>query len=85
MRVSIADAERCLDDLASRAAAGEEVILMRGGETIVRLLPVQNAKRRTISRELIKGLQEEVRAKASLETSAARSQDFLYDENGLPA
>tara|TARA_R110002020_G_scaffold200273_1_gene402420 strand:- start:64 stop:321 length:258 start_codon:yes stop_codon:yes gene_type:complete len=85
MKVSIVEAEHRLDDLAERAAAGEEVILTRGDEAVARLLPVENTKKRTIDRDMIKALQAEVRAKGSPGPSAARSQDFLYDENGLPA
>ncbi|MBP0616291.1 type II toxin-antitoxin system Phd/YefM family antitoxin [Jiella mangrovi] len=73
MKVSIAEAENCLDDLASRAAAGEEVILTRNDEAVVRLLPIQIRKKRKISKEFFKALQAEVRAKATPGPSAARS------------
>ncbi|MCE7030264.1 type II toxin-antitoxin system Phd/YefM family antitoxin [Jiella avicenniae] len=89
MRVSIAEAEERLTELADRAAAGEEVILTRDDKAVARLLPVENTnentKKRTIDRDVIRALQAEVRAKASPGPCAARSQDFLYDEYGLPA
>jgi len=85
MRISVTDAKGQLTDLVRRAEAGDEVILTRHGQAAARLVaikakPLDPAARRKIL--------EEVRAsgsaKASPGPSAARSQDFLYDEDGLP-
>ena len=83
--MSVAEAERRLNDLVTRAAAGEEVVLTRDGEAVVRLLPARSSVQRTVDRDAIKALQAEARAMVSPGPSADRSQDFLYDENGLPA
>jgi prevent-host-death family protein len=85
MRVSVSDAKAQLTELVRRAEAGDEVILTRHGEPAVRLVAVKTKPLDPAARRKIL---EEVRAsggaKASPGPSAARSQDFLYDEDGLP-
>jgi prevent-host-death family protein len=85
MEVSLTAAKAQLTELVRRAEAGEEVILTRRGEAVARLQPV---RRRTEDREAfladIRALAEEASAKALPGPCAARSQDFLYDEDGLP-
>nr|WP_294544265.1 type II toxin-antitoxin system prevent-host-death family antitoxin [uncultured Rhodopila sp.] len=85
MHISVTDAKAQLTDLVRRAEAGDEVILTRHGQDAVRLVPIRpvlDAKGR-------RALMEEVRAwgakHATPGPDAARSQDFLYDEDGLPA
>ncbi|WP_420962570.1 type II toxin-antitoxin system Phd/YefM family antitoxin [Brucella sp. IR073] len=96
MRISVAEAKDQLDDLVRRAEAGDEVILTRKGQAAVRLVPEPTALRVAPTPELppeeVKRRMEaiaEIRAsaagKATPGPSAARSQDFLYDENGFPA
>jgi prevent-host-death family protein len=85
MRISVTDAKGQLTDLVRRAEAGDEVILTRHGQPAVRLVavktkPLDPAARRKILEEV----RASGRAKATPGPSAARSQDFLYDENGLP-
>ena len=72
-------------DLVRRVEAGEDVVLTREGRPVARIEAV------------IEGGLAEKRARAIAaahvalqgvffdETCAARSQDFLYDEDGLPA
>jgi prevent-host-death family protein len=85
MRVSVTEAKGQLTDLVRRAEAGDEVILTRHGQAAVRLVAVKEklldpAARRRLMEEIgVSGA-----AKASPGPSAARSQDFLYDEDGLP-
>jgi prevent-host-death family protein len=85
MRISVTDAKGQLTDLVRRAEAGDEIILTRHGQAVVRLLPLAqvrlDAKAR---RELLETVRASGSAKASPGPGAARSQDFLYDENGLP-
>jgi prevent-host-death family protein len=81
MNVNVTDAKGQLLDLVRRAEDGEEIILMRRGEPVVRLTPVRpraNAERRRSALAAARG------ALVS-DISAASSQDFLYDENGMPA
>lgn len=85
VRISVTEAKSQLTDLVRRAEGGDEVILTRHGQAAVRLVPVNKAP---LSPEVRRKLLEAVRTagsvKASPGPSAARSQDFLYDENGLP-
>jgi len=84
MQISVTDAKGQLTELVRRAQAGDEIILTRHGHAAVRLVPVKqvtDAKSR-------KALLDTVRASAARKTAAgpnaARSQDFLYGEDGLP-
>ncbi len=85
MQVSVTEAKGKLTDLVRRAEAGDEVILTRHGQAAVRLVPVKATMDRQARRELIERIMDAAAAKASPGPCAARSQDFLYDENGLPA
>ena len=86
MRVSVSEAKARLTDLVRMAEKGEEVILTRHGQEAAQLVPIK--KKKLIDPEArMKFLEEISRAGAAKATpgpSAARSQDFLYDEFGLP-
>ncbi|MBI5127910.1 MAG: type II toxin-antitoxin system prevent-host-death family antitoxin [Rhodopseudomonas palustris] len=84
MRVSVSEAKGQLTELVRRAEAGDEVILTRHGQSVARLVPVRalpDAKSRIA---VIREVQAAAAAKVTPGPSAARSQDFLYDEDGLP-
>jgi prevent-host-death family protein len=98
MRISIADAEGQLTDLVRLASEGQEIVLTVNGRETVRLEPVHRLDGSTekvttfiedpVARDkFIQELQEEIRRKnLPPGPDAARSQDFLYDdETGLPA
>ena len=85
MRVSITKARSQLAELVRRAEAGEDVVLTRHGHAAVRLVPVHSVVSVKDRRALLDALRKSGAAKASAGVSAARSQDFLYDdETGLP-
>lgn len=84
MRVSVTDAKGQLTELVRRAEAGEEVILTRHGHAVVRLVPVRAAADRQARRALLEAVRASGPAKATPGPGAARSQDFLYGEDGLP-
>jgi prevent-host-death family protein len=85
MRISVTEAKGQLTDLVRRAEAGDEIILTRHGQAAVRLVPVKKARLDARARkELLEAVRASGSAKASPGPGAARSQDFLYDENGLP-
>jgi len=89
MEISVSSAKGQLTELVRRAEAGDEVILTRHGQAAVRLVPVKRMPDVAARRRLVKEIRADVAAKiASGEItpypSAARSQDSLYDENGLP-
>jgi prevent-host-death family protein len=84
MQLAITDAKARLTDLVRRAEAGEEVVLTRHGHAVVRLVAMRakpSAKNRA---KLIDAVRAQAAAKATAGASAARSQDFLYDDEGLP-
>ncbi|WFP61836.1 type II toxin-antitoxin system prevent-host-death family antitoxin [Mesorhizobium sp. WSM4904] len=84
MRISVTDAKGQLTDLVRRAEAGDEIILTRHGHAAVRLVPVRPAPDRKERRALLEAARAAGAVKASAGPSAARSQDFLYGDDGLP-
>jgi prevent-host-death family protein len=82
MQISVTEAKGQLTELVRRAEAGDEVILTRHGQARVRLVRIQSRPDTNARRELLEGLRVSVRATAG--PSAARSQDFLYGDDGLP-
>ncbi|SIQ14336.1 hypothetical protein SAMN05880590_102244 [Rhizobium sp. RU35A] len=64
-------------------------MLTREGRVVARIVATDMASRPMLAPEAqptLRDIQARVRQKLDPfpETSAARSQDFLYDENGLP-
>ena len=84
MRVSVTDAKGRLTDLVRRAEFGDEVVLTRHGRDPVRLIPVRALPNEQARRALLEAIRAAGSVKASEGPAAARSQDFLYDEDGLP-
>jgi prevent-host-death family protein len=84
MQVSVTEAKRQLTELVRRAEAGDEIILTRHGQPAVRLVPVKPALDRRGRGKLIAAVRASAALKASAGPNAASSQDFLYDEDGLP-
>jgi prevent-host-death family protein len=84
MRISVTDAKAQLTDLVRQAEGGEEVILTRHGQPTAQIVAVKRksldpAERRRIIDEILAS-----GPKPKPGPNAARSQDFLYDEDGLP-
>lgn len=84
MQISVTDAKGQLTDLVRRAEAGDEIILTRHGQAAVRLVPVKAVPEAKERRKLLEAIRASGAAKASSGPSAARSQDFLYGDDGLP-
>jgi prevent-host-death family protein len=82
--VSVTEAKGQLTELVRRAEAGDEVILTRHGHAAVRLVPVKAASDRKSRQALLEGVRTTAAAKAAAGAGAARSQDFLYGDDGLP-
>jgi prevent-host-death family protein len=82
MEISVTDAKAQLTELVRRAEAGDDVVLTRHGQPTVRLVAVKKPHDRKALRVLV----EEIwaTAKPTPGPCAARSQDFLYGEDGLP-
>jgi prevent-host-death family protein len=84
MRISVTDAKGQLTELVRRAEAGDEVILTRHGHAAVRLIPITPLPDAASRKALIERVRASGATKATVGPSAARSQDFLYGEDGLP-
>jgi prevent-host-death family protein len=84
MEISVTDAKAQLTELVRRAEAGDDIVLTRHGHPAVRLVPVKKAVDREARRALLEELQRAAANKVTPGPSAALSQDFLYDEDGLP-
>ena len=84
MEVSITDAKGHLTELVRRAEAGEEVVLTRHGKATVRLVPASRAVPREHRRAVMDAACRRASARLAAGPDAARSQDFLYGEAGLP-
>jgi prevent-host-death family protein len=84
MRVSVTEAKSQLTELVRRAEAGDEIVLTRHGQAVVRLAPVKPTLTRKARRALLEAVAAAGAAKANAGPSAARSQDHLYGDDGLP-
>ena len=83
MRVSVSKAKNRLTDLMKRVKVGEEVIITRHGHDVVRLTPVVMRVARIERRPLMNEVRARAAVKALPGADAARSQDFLYNnDNG---
>ena len=81
MQISVTDAKSQLTELVRRAEAGDDVVLTRHGKAAVRLVPVAAKPSRADKRALLAEMRNAATKKG---LPAARSQDFLYGEDGLP-
>lgn len=84
MRISVTQARGLLTELIRRAEAGDEVVLTRHGKPVVRLVPIIPVAGPEARRALLKSARAAAAARATNAPGAARSQDFLYDDEGLP-
>lgn len=83
MEISVTDAKAQLTELVRRAEAGDEVVLTRHGKAAVRLVPVATTPTAVDKRKLFALVHAMAGAPMS-GPDAARSQDYLYDDDGLP-
>ena len=82
VHISVTNAKAQLTELVRRAENGDEIVLTRHGHAAVRLVPVKRPRDPKALRALIEEIQAS--AKPTPGPCAARSQDFLYDDDGLP-
>ena len=84
MRISVSEAKGKLTELVRRAEGGDEIVLTRHGRATVTLVPVQVQPNADARRAVIAATRSAAAGKRGPGVSAARSQDFLYGESGLP-
>ena len=84
MRISVSEAKAQLTELVRRAEAGEDIVLTRHGRAAIRFAPLTPMKSRAERERIIEAIVAGCPLPAEPGRSAARSQDFLYDDDGLP-
>ena len=84
MHVSLSDAKARLLDLVRQAEAGEEVVLTRHGRPAARIVPVTSVPTGAARARLVERLRASAARTRHSGPEAARSQDFLYGDDGLP-
>jgi prevent-host-death family protein len=84
MEISVSDAKSQLTDLVRQAEAGEEVLLTRHGQPVAKIIAMKPAYDPQKRRAALDRLRDEGSKKITPGPCAARSQDFLYDEFGVP-
>jgi prevent-host-death family protein len=83
--IPVSEAKAQLTDLVRRAEAGEDIVLTRHGQPVVRFSPVKRLAPTAAEKlALFESIIASGRAKVGPEEDAARSQDWLYDDDGLP-
>ncbi|MBF0665293.1 MAG: type II toxin-antitoxin system prevent-host-death family antitoxin [Brevundimonas sp.] len=83
-RVSVSEAKARFTELLRKVEGGEEVVVTRHGKEIAQIGP---RRRKPTPAEKLAGIRRaQALAEGKFEPgfSAARSQDFLYDDDGLP-
>jgi len=84
VKISVSDAKGQLTELVRRAEAGEDIVLTRHGHDVIRLAPVREGVAPGRRRQVLSEIIASAAAKATPGPDAARSQDFLYGDDGLP-
>ena len=84
IQVSVSDAKGQLTELVRRAEAGDDIVLTRHGQATVRLVPVERVPDARSRRALMEAVRRSAAPRVTAGPDAARSQDVLYDEHGLP-
>lgn len=84
MEIAVSEAKGQLSELVRKANAGEEVLLTRHGQPIARIVPVGYRPNADEKRRVLHAVREAARSKIDAGPDGARSQDFLYDDDGLP-
>ena len=84
MEISVTAAKAQLTELLRRAEAGEDVVLTRRGQPVVRLVPVYAIQTPQARRALLEATRRSAAAGVRAGPGADRSQDFLYGEDGQP-
>ena len=82
MRISVSDAKAQLTELVRRAEGGEEVVLTRHGREVARIAAVKSRRLDAVGRRAV--LEAARAGGPDGGPNAARSQDWLYGEDGLP-
>jgi antitoxin (DNA-binding transcriptional repressor) of toxin-antitoxin stability system len=83
MQVSVSEAKGNSEDLVRRAEAGDEVVTTQDDRATGPLVPVKTTLPGRPRRALLEAARASGSSKAKSGPSAARSQDFLYEDDRL--
>lgn len=83
MDIPVSEAKGQLTELVRLAEDGEEITLTRHGKPVARIEAVAPPRFRE-RRAIMEAVRRQAPPKGLHDVNAARSQDFLYDEDGLP-
>lgn len=84
MELSISDAKAVLPELVRRAEAGETVILMQHGQPVAHIVAVHPKPDLAARKAALLTLMGKTMERPADGPDAARSQDHLYDAQGVP-
>ena len=84
LKVAVSEAKGQLTELVKKAEDGEEVVLTRFGQPVARLTALSRKPSAEEKQALMERVSAIGRQKAKPGPCAARSQDFLYGEDGMP-
>lgn len=85
MKIAISEAKAELSALVNAALAGEQVILTKHGRPVAEIRPLTNTKKPAEKLSAMKKILTEARSERLGGVSAAKADNFLYDDNGLPS
>ncbi|WP_298098619.1 type II toxin-antitoxin system Phd/YefM family antitoxin [Brevundimonas sp.] len=83
--IAISEAKARLTALVRQAEAGEDVVLTRNGKGVARITSMVPRRLTVEERMAVIRKAQALVGDLPPDFDAARSQDFLYDEDGLPA
>jgi prevent-host-death family protein len=84
MEIPVSEAKAQLTELVHLAETGEDIRLTRHGRAVARIIPVAQVRSQAQKRRLLDQIIAEARGAPSVGADAARSQDFLYGDDGMP-
>lgn len=84
MNVSVTEAKAQLTELVRRAEGGDDVVLTRHGQPVARIVPLMPAIDFAEREAFLLTLQQSAAKHVRPGLSASRSQEFLYDDTGMP-
>ncbi len=85
MEIGISEARARLSALINAALAGEQVVLTKHGRPVAEIRPFTTTKRPAEKLSAIRRIVTKARSKRLSGVSAAKADNFLYDDTGLPS
>lgn len=84
LKLNLAEAKARLTDLVRRAEAGEDVVLMRHGKAVARIVSIVQRPTQEQRVAVIAAIRKRAAGRDQGGMSSDRRQDVLYGDDGLP-